>query len=359
MLLADSFAPIANPVFGASADARSTASEAWLGALAYTLQIYFDFSGYSDMAVGLCLLFGIRLPFNFNSPYKARNIIDFWRRWHMTLSRFLRDYLYIPLGGNRHGRARRYVNLMLTMLLGGLWHGAGWTFVIWGGLHGVYLVVNHGWQCLREKMRWQRGRAWRARARGASVALTLLCVMVGWVFFRAPDIASAQGILASMFGLRACGLPFPRWPVIRRASGMDRRVLADRAVWPELTGAHRRQSHRWLDRRSEGTRYAELLARDGGRVVRRRGAHGDRRGIAHSDRIHLLQFLTTMKPSRHSSVEHRPGGGHGGHAPAARGGAAPAAGVERHVCRRSASDLADAHHDPQLELHVLDRLEPA
>ncbi len=124
--------------------------------IAYTLQIYFDFSGYSDMAVGLSLLIGVRLPYNFNSPYQAWNITEFWRRWHMTLSRFLRDYLYVPLGGNRHGRARRYVNLMLTMLLGGLWHGASWTFVIWGGLHGAYLVVNHGWQWLREKLGWQR-----------------------------------------------------------------------------------------------------------------------------------------------------------------------------------------------------------
>ena len=111
--------------------------EAWVGALAYTFQLYFDFSGYSDMAIGLARMFGIRFPMNFNSPYKAANIIDFWRRWHITLSRFLRDYLYIPLGGNRKGPSRRHVNLMATMLLGGLWHGAGWTFVIWGGLHGV------------------------------------------------------------------------------------------------------------------------------------------------------------------------------------------------------------------------------
>ena len=121
---------------------------AWQGALAYTLQLYFDFSGYTDMAIGLARMFGVKLPVNFNSPYKAPRIIDFWRRWHMTLSRFLRDYLYIPLGGNRKGPARRYLNLMLTMLLGGLWHGAGWTYVVWGGLHGLYLLVNHAWRNL-------------------------------------------------------------------------------------------------------------------------------------------------------------------------------------------------------------------
>src|SRR6202044_1375055 len=121
---------------------------AWIGALAYTFQLYFDFSGYSDMAIGISLMFGIFLPLNFNSPYKAANIIDFWRRWHMTLSQFLRDYLYIPLGGNQHGSFLRYVNLMITMLLGGLWHGAAWTFVAWGALHGVYLCINHAWNNL-------------------------------------------------------------------------------------------------------------------------------------------------------------------------------------------------------------------
>jgi alginate O-acetyltransferase complex protein AlgI len=207
VLIADSVAPVANMVFGAGAESALTAGAAWLGVTAYTLQIYFDFSGYSDMAVGLSLLIGVRLPYNFNSPYQAWNITEFWRRWHMTLSRFLRDYLYVPLGGNRHGRARRYVNLMLTMLLGGLWHGASWTFVIWGGLHGAYLVVNHGWQWLREKMGWRAASGAAAvLGRAASVALTLLCVMVGWVFFRAVDVASGTAILASMFGLREGGL---------------------------------------------------------------------------------------------------------------------------------------------------------
>ncbi len=127
--LADGIQPLVAQAFGPT---TPTFDQAWIGVLAYTFQLYFDFSGYSDMAIGMSLMFGIFLPLNFNSPYKAVSIVDFWRRWHMTLSQFLRDYLYIPLGGNRHGRVLRYVNLMITMLLGGLWHGAAWTFVVWG-----------------------------------------------------------------------------------------------------------------------------------------------------------------------------------------------------------------------------------
>src|ERR1700761_4018836 len=140
--LADGIQPLVTLAFG---PAPPSFDQAWIGALAYTFQLYFDFSGYSDMAIGISLMFGVFLPLNFNSPYKAVSIIDFWRRWHMTLSQFLRDYLYIPLGGNRRGRVMRYVNLMLTMVLGGLWHGAAWTFVAWGALHGVYLCINHAW----------------------------------------------------------------------------------------------------------------------------------------------------------------------------------------------------------------------
>src|SRR5258706_3699314 len=140
--LADGIQPFVALAFGPT---PPSFDQAWIGALAYTFQLYFDFSGYSDMAIGISLMFGIFLPLNFNSPYKATSIIDFWRRWHMTLSQFLRDYLYIPLGGNRHGWTLRYVNLMITMLLGGLWHGAAWTFVAWGALHGVYLCINHAW----------------------------------------------------------------------------------------------------------------------------------------------------------------------------------------------------------------------
>ncbi|TAN50286.1 MAG: MBOAT family protein, partial [Rhodospirillales bacterium] len=139
-VLADNIAPFANAVFDAAAQgAAPTLLESWLGALAYSLQIYFDFSGYTDMALGLAYMIGIRLPMNFNSPYKAASPIEFWRRWHMTLSRFLRDYLYFPLRKNRKGPARRHLNLMITMVLGGLWHGASWTFVVWGTLHGLFL----------------------------------------------------------------------------------------------------------------------------------------------------------------------------------------------------------------------------
>ncbi len=142
VVLADNVAAYATPVFAAaSAGQELTLIESWGGVLAYTFQLYFDFSGYSDMAIGLARMFGIVLPLNFNSPYKAASIIDFWRRWHMTLSRFLRDYVYFPLGGSLRGRMKRHINLMITMLLGGLWHGAGWTFVVWGGLHGIYLMI--------------------------------------------------------------------------------------------------------------------------------------------------------------------------------------------------------------------------
>ena len=206
-VLADGVSPYANQGFSATASGQQLSLfEAWGGALAYTFQLYFDFSGYSDMAIGLSLLFGIRLPLNFASPYKATNIIDFWRRWHMTLSRFLRDYLYLPLGGNRKGTARRYVNLTITMLLGGLWHGAGWTFVIWGGLHGCYLIVNHAWRALRRRV----GLADRLNSRLGTVvagALTFVSVVVGWVFFRSPTLEGALTMLSGMIGLHGVSLP--------------------------------------------------------------------------------------------------------------------------------------------------------
>ncbi len=172
--------------------------EAWIGLLAFTFQLYFDFSGYSDMAVGLGRVFGFHFPVNFNSPYKAANIIDFWRRWHITLSQFLRDYLYIPLGGNRRGPTRRYANLMFTMVLGGLWHGAGWTFVLWGFLHGLYLCVNNAWRhvCERFRWRWIDRTWWRITA----TALTFFAVVGGWVFFRAENMASAAAMLFAMIG---------------------------------------------------------------------------------------------------------------------------------------------------------------
>ncbi|MEL6911965.1 MAG: MBOAT family O-acyltransferase, partial [Cyanobacteria bacterium J06598_4] len=150
VIFADRIAEYSNLAFAAASQGINlTFSESWVGALGYSLQLYFDFSGYSDMAIGAAYMFGIRLPLNFNSPYKAISIVDFWRRWHITLSHFLRDYLYIPLGGSRRGEFRRYFNLLLTMILGGLWHGAGWTFIFWGGLHGSYLVVNHLYRTVR------------------------------------------------------------------------------------------------------------------------------------------------------------------------------------------------------------------
>lgn len=208
-VLADNLAEFATPVFVATQHGELLGTKAaWGGALAYTLQLYFDFSAYSDMAIGLALLFGVRFPTNFNSPYQADSIIDFWRRWHMTLSRFLRDYLYIPLGGGHCGRLQRLRNLMLTMLLGGLWHGAGWTFVIWGGLHGVFLVINHLWRDVRHRAaRPAPIPAWVAQL--LSRALTFLAVVVAWVFFRADSAQGALTILRAMVGLGAPGASDP------------------------------------------------------------------------------------------------------------------------------------------------------
>ena len=196
VVLADGIAPIADQVFSAANTDVPSFVDAWSGALAYTFQIYFDFSAYTDMAIGIALLFGIRLPMNFNSPYRATSIIEFWRRWHMTLSRFIRDYIYIPLGGNRHGPSRRYVNLMAAMLIGGLWHGAAWTFVLWGGLHGAYLIVNHLFRRLFPRPETQSVLAvWTGRL------LTFASVIVAWVFFRADDFGGASRMLQGMFGL--------------------------------------------------------------------------------------------------------------------------------------------------------------
>jgi len=212
VMLADGISGYVAPVFGAHASGiEPSFVDAWCGALAYTCQLYFDFSAYSDMAVGISRLFGITLPVNFYSPYQAVNVIEFWRRWHMTLSRFLRDYLYIPLGGNRKGKARRYFNLMATMLLGGLWHGAGWTFVIWGGLHGIYLAINHGWHALKKSLGIpDMGIVGRFFGRTA----TFLSIVAAWVFFRAEDLGSAFSVLRGMMGLNGVIIPdfwLPKW----------------------------------------------------------------------------------------------------------------------------------------------------
>jgi alginate O-acetyltransferase complex protein AlgI len=194
VVIADYLASIASPKFALAAAGAIGFGDAWLGAISYSLQLYFDFSGYSDMAVGLGWLFGIALPFNFNSPYKAASIIDFWRRWHITLSIFLKNYLYIPLGGNRCSPVRQKTNLLLTMVLGGLWHGAGWTFMLWGALHGVYLVANHAWNRLFHFRTWRNRTTWIVIAR----ILTLWAVVVGWVIFRAPDVPVAIRMIRAM-----------------------------------------------------------------------------------------------------------------------------------------------------------------
>jgi alginate O-acetyltransferase complex protein AlgI len=188
VIIADELLPVASAGFDAT---RSlTLIEAWVTSVSYTFQLYFDFSAYTDMALGTALLFNIKLPINFNSPYKALDIADFWRRWHITLSRFLRDYIYIPLGGNRKGRLRTYLNLMATFLVGGLWHGAGWTFVFWGFLHGAGTAIHRFWSS--HNLRVPKVLAW---------LLTFNFVNIAWVFFRAKTWADAMKVLRGMAGL--------------------------------------------------------------------------------------------------------------------------------------------------------------
>ncbi len=206
VVIADNLALAAKIVFDGKifeeADYLSiSAIEAWQGVFSYGFQLYFDFSGYSDMAIGLALLFGLRLPMNFNSPYKATSIIDFWRRWHITLSNFLRDYLYIPLGGNRLGKLHQLTNLMVTMLLGGLWHGAHWNFVIWGGIHGVMLVMNHLWNQLVSIRKLTEGKGWLAISLKQFYGLlTFMCVFLAWIPFRSPDLATVKRVFQAMIG---------------------------------------------------------------------------------------------------------------------------------------------------------------
>lgn len=206
LAIADSIAPYSNLVFGAvDGGASVTALTAWGGALAYTFQIYFDFSGYSDMAIGLGLLFAIRLPWNFNSPYKSENMSEFWRRWHMTLSRWLRDYLYIPLGGNRKGKLRQYINNFTTMVLGGLWHGAHWNFIIWGALHGVYLITNQFVRAIARAFGVLDIVETAKSIRLTSWAITFIAAVVAWVFFRATTTTGAISMIQSMFGFAEGG----------------------------------------------------------------------------------------------------------------------------------------------------------
>lgn len=199
VVIADSLSPYVAETFSSvSSGTLLSFFVAWKGVLAYTFQLYFDFSGYSDMAIGLAFLFGISLPLNFNSPYKATSIIEFWQRWHITLSRFLKDYLYIPMGGNRKGEPRRYLNLMITMLLGGLWHGAGWTFIVWGGLHGIYLVLNHAWRRIKAGFDITTGN--NILVRSTSRMVTFIAIAVAWVYFRADSLESANVMVRSLTG---------------------------------------------------------------------------------------------------------------------------------------------------------------
>jgi alginate O-acetyltransferase complex protein AlgI len=246
VVLADGISPYADAVFNAADQGLAvTVEEAWLGAMAYTLQLYFDFSGYSDMAVGLSWMLNIRLPFNFNSPYRATSISDFWRRWHISLSNFLRDYLYIALGGNRRGEARRYANLLTTMILGGLWHGASWSFVIWGTLHGVYLVLQQLWS------RWagQRLVSSAAQKKNAKISgsaarlfswlLTMLCVVIAWVLFRATTLDGAGTIYGAMIAVESAEVATVLWNAGLQSSRGWWLVgfLALVAVWPRNSNA--------------------------------------------------------------------------------------------------------------------------
>ena len=196
VLIADPMASIASPVYNLAAqNIEPTLIESWTAMIAYSFQLYFDFSGYSDMAIGLARMFGIKLPLNFNSPYKAVNVINFWRRWHITLSRFLKDYLYIPLGGNRKGKTRRYVNLMTVMIIGGIWHGAGYTFILWGFLHGLYLCVNHVTQFLRKRYCPQGLPLEKYWGKSMAILITYFFVCIAWVFFRAESFSAASLII--------------------------------------------------------------------------------------------------------------------------------------------------------------------
>ena len=211
VLIADSVAPLANAVFGAQ---QPGLLDSWVGALAYTTQIFFDFSGYSDMAIGLALMLGFVFPENFNDPYISKSITEFWRRWHMSLSAWLREYLYFPLGGNRRGRTRTFVNLFLTMLLGGLWHGANWTFVVWGAWHGFWLALER----LRGETRDARlgaGVARRELPAWITVPRTMLIVIIGWVIFRAPGPREAWHVLSGMIGLHGLNNESVTWAFTR------------------------------------------------------------------------------------------------------------------------------------------------
>ena len=227
---------LANPIGGAADAAFGAVSPdapvAWAGVVAYALQIYFDFSGYSDMAVGLGRMFGFEFMKNFDAPYHADSITDFWRRWHISLSTFLRDYLYIPLGGNRRGPVRTYANLAIVMLLGGLWHGANWTFVVWGAYHGILLIAERA---------AGRAPAWRVLPRPLRVAATFVLVLGSWVWFRAETLADAAAYFTAMAG---CGVPADARSAMLAAQVFEPGRLVPMAV-AGLLVISRRQAHEW------------------------------------------------------------------------------------------------------------------
>jgi alginate O-acetyltransferase complex protein AlgI len=220
VLIADNLGFAVNQLYAHAAAGPLSFAEGWLAGLGFAMQIYFDFSGYSDIAIGLGLLFGIVIPDNFDAPYRTTCVIDFWRRWHMTLSRMLRDYLYISLGGSRFGLSRQVWALLVTMLLGGLWHGAGWTFVIWGGLHGIALTANH---------LWRRGGASLPAPLGWLI--TFLFVVAAFVIFRADSVSTARHVLAAMAG----------------ADGLSWQVQLAESGWrPPLLGSILNETAMWL-----------------------------------------------------------------------------------------------------------------
>ena len=211
-LIADNVSLWVNSIFGHYDQLNYL--EAWAGAIGYTFQLYFDFSAYSEMAIGLGLMLNLTLPVNFNSPYKSTSIIDFWRRWHMTLGTWVKSYLYIPMGGNRHGEFAKMRNLFVSMLLIGLWHGAGWTFVLWGGIHGMLLMINHQWR--RLDIALPKVFCW---------LLTFLPVVVAWVFFRADNISQALHILSTMVDFQDVFVAADNWSVDKDAKNVYLTIL--------------------------------------------------------------------------------------------------------------------------------------
>lgn len=206
VVFADSISDYVSPIYDQAATGNITFLQAWIAGVGFTLQIYFDFSGYSDMALGIARMFGIILPINFNSPLKATSIIDFWSRWHITLTRFLRDYLYIPLGGNRRGTPRKFFNILVTMFISGLWHGAGYQYLMWGSLHGFFILLNHSWYILLPNKLY-KSKCYQKASKPIGVILTLFMVSFSFLFFRAEDLTTGYRMASSMIGINGFSLP--------------------------------------------------------------------------------------------------------------------------------------------------------